>query len=146
MPLRQKIFAIIISLSLLLFIVELVRRKKLREEYSWLWLLTGTIILILALWYDLLQWITHVIGAGLPTSTLFFLGLVFLILIAIQFSVKVSELNNQVKNLTQENGLLKNRIEEIEDLAELGQAEKTSTDRNEKRRDYNGEKGEKRET
>ena len=139
MPLRQKIFAIIISLSLLLFIVELVRRKKLREEYSWLWLLTGTIILILALWYDLLQWITHVIGAGLPTSTLFFLGLVFLILIAIQFSVKVSELNNQVKNLAQENGLLKNRIEEIEE-------EKTSTDKNEKRRDYNGEKGEKRET
>ncbi|KPJ61759.1 MAG: hypothetical protein AMJ42_01005 [Deltaproteobacteria bacterium DG_8] len=138
MPLRQKIFAIIISLSLLLFIVELVRRKKLREEYSWLWLLTGTIILILALWYDLLQWITHLIGARLPTSTLFFLGLVFLILIAIQFSIKVSELNNQVKNLTQENGLLKNRIEEIEE-------EKTSTDRNEKRRDYNGEKGEKRE-
>ena len=130
MPLRQKIFAIIISLSLLLFIVELVRRKKLREEYSWLWLLTGTIILTLALWYDLLQWITHLIGAGLPTSTLFFLGLVFLILIAIQFSVKVSELNNQVKNLAQENGLLKNRIEEIEE-------EKTSTDKNEKRRDYN---------
>ena len=72
-------------------------------------------MLILALWYDLLQGITHLIGAGLPTSTLFFLGLVFLILIAIQFSVKVSELNNQVKNLAQENGLLKNRVEELED-------------------------------
>jgi len=133
MPLRQKSFAIIISLFLLVFIIELVRRKKLREEYSWLWLLTGTIILILALWYDLLQWITHLIGASLPTSTLFFLGLVFLILIAIQFSVKVSELNTQVKNLAQENGLLKNRIEELEE-------------ENEKTRTYNGEKEEKRET
>lgn len=139
MPLRQKSFAIIISLFLLIFIIELVRRKKLREEYSWLWLLTGTIILILALWYNLLQWITHLIGASLPTSTLFFLGLVFLILIAIQFSVKVSELNNQVKNLTQENGLLKNRIEELEE-------EKPSTEENEKRRVCNGEKEEKRET
>jgi len=135
MPLRQKTFAIIISLLLLVFIIELVRRKKLREEYSWLWLLTGTAILILALWYDLLQWITHLIGAGLATSTLFFLGLVFLILIAIQFSVKVSELNNQVKNLAQENGLLKNRIEELE-------GEKTSGDRNEKRRAYHGEEKE----
>ena len=114
MPLRQKIFAIIISLTVLVLIIELVRRKKLREEYSWLWLLTGAMILILALWYDLLQGITHFIGAALPTSTLFFLGLVFLILIAIQFSVKVSELNNQVKNLAQENGLLKNRVEELE--------------------------------
>jgi hypothetical protein len=139
MPLRQKIFAIIISLSLLVFIIELVRRKKLREEYSWLWLLTGAIILILALLYDLLQGITYLIGAGLPTSTLFFLGLVFLILIAIQFSVKVSELNNQVKNLAQENGLLKNRVEELEE-------KKPSTVSNEKRRAYDGEKEEKRET
>lgn len=137
MPLRQKIFAIIISLVLLVFIIELVRRKKLREEYSWLWLLTGTVILILALWYDLLQGITHLIGAGLPTSTLFFLGLVFLILIAIQFSVKVSELNNQVKNLAQENGLLKNRVEELEE-------KKPFTDSNEKRRVYDGGKEEKR--
>lgn len=139
MPLRQKIFAIIISLTLLVFIIELVRRKKLREEYSWLWLLTGSVILILALWYDLLQGITHLIGAGLPTSTLFFLGLVFLILIAIQFSVKVSELNNQVKNLAQENGLLKNRVEELEE-------EKPFTDSNEKRSAYDGEKEEKRQT
>jgi hypothetical protein len=113
MPLQQKIFAIIVSVALLVFIIELVRRKKLREEYSWLWLLTGAIILILALWYDLLQWVTQLIGAALPTSTLFFLGLVFLILISIQFSVKISELHNQVKNLAQEMGLLKNRIEEL---------------------------------
>ena len=135
MPLRQKIFAIIISLTLLIFIIELVRRKKLREEYSWLWLLTGAMILVLALWYDLLQGITHLIGAGLPTSTLFFLGLVFLILIAVQFSVKVSELNNQVKNLAQENGLLKNRVEELEE-------KDPSSLRNEKRRDFNGQKEE----
>ena len=134
MPLRQKIFAIIISLTLLIFIIELVRRKKLREEYSWLWLLTGAMILILALWYDLLQGITHLIGAGLPTSTLFFLGLVFLILIAVQFSVKVSELNNQVKNLAQENGLLKNRVEELEEI--------NPSLKDEKRRDYNGQKEE----
>jgi hypothetical protein len=134
MPPRQKIFAIIISLTLLIFIIELVRRKKLREEYSWLWLLTGAMILILALWYDLLQGITYLIGAGLPTSTLFFLGLVFLILIAIQFSVKVSELNNQVKNLAQENGLLKNRVEELE--------EKNPSLKDEKRRVYNGQKEE----
>lgn len=134
MPPRQKIFAIIISLTLLIFIIELVRRKKLREEYSWLWLLTGAMILILALWYDLLQGITYLIGAGLPTSTLFFLGLVFLILIAIQFSVKVSELNNQVKNLAQENGLLKNRVEELE--------EKNPSLKDEKRSMYNGQKEE----
>jgi hypothetical protein len=114
MPIRQKIFAILISIGLLIFIVELVRRRKLREEYSWLWLLTGIIILILASWHNLLIYVTQFIGAALPTSTLFFMGLVFLFLIAVQFSTKISKLTDQVKNLTQENALLKKRIEKVE--------------------------------
>ena len=38
---QQKIFAIIASVLIMLLVVELVRRRRLREEYSWLWLLTG---------------------------------------------------------------------------------------------------------
>jgi len=46
MPLRQRIFALTISIGLLLLIVDWVRRRKLREEYSVLWMLTGMVILI----------------------------------------------------------------------------------------------------
>ena len=77
MPLEQKITAIIIAVSIFFLIIELVRRRKLREEYSWLWLLTGTILLVLTLEYQLLVWITGLIGAAAPTSTLFFLLLYF---------------------------------------------------------------------
>ena len=51
---RQKFVAILLAIGLIVFIFELVRRKKLREEYSWLWMLSGAAILILAVWYDLL--------------------------------------------------------------------------------------------
>jgi hypothetical protein len=115
MPLRQKLFAIFISLALLMLIIELVRRRKLREEYSWLWLLTALIILFLASWHHLLIYVTSFIGAGLPTSTLFFFSLVFLFLIAIQFSIRISQLTNQIKTLVQENGLLHKRIDELEE-------------------------------
>ncbi|MCX5884707.1 MAG: DUF2304 domain-containing protein [Proteobacteria bacterium] len=128
MPLRQKIFVILISIALMIFIVELVRRRKLREEYSWLWLLTGVIILILASWHDLLIYVTQFIGAALPTSTLFFLGLVFLFLIAVQFSTKISKLTDQVKNLAQENALLKSRIEKMEGNKEKGIEERQEKD------------------
>jgi hypothetical protein len=104
----------LISIALLIFIIELVRRRKLREEYSWLWLLTGLVILALASWHDLLLFVTRMIGAVLPTSTIFFFGIVFLFLIAIQFSIRISKLTNQIKNLTQENALLKLRIEKVE--------------------------------
>jgi hypothetical protein len=114
MPLRQRIFALTISLGLLLLIIELVRRRKLREEYSALWILTGVVVLILALWFELLEWITGLIGAVLPVSTLFFFGLFFLILICLYFSVKMSEINNQVRDLAQAIGILETHIQELQ--------------------------------
>jgi len=107
MPLRQQIVTIMVAVSIFIVIIELVRERKLREEYSWLWLVTGTGIVILTVWYDLLIKLTHLIGAVLPTSTLFFCGLIFLMLVCIQFSIKISTLTNQVKDLVQEVTLLK---------------------------------------
>lgn len=108
---RQKLAAILLAIGLIVFIFELVRRKKLREEYSWLWMLTGAVILILAVWYDLLFLITRLIGAVLPTSTIFFFGLFFLILINLYFSIKLSKLSDQMKTLTQKLAILGEKVE-----------------------------------
>ena len=107
MPLRQKIVTIMIAISIFIIIIELVRKRKLREEYSWLWLFTGAALVVLTIRYDLLIKLTHLLGAVLPTSTLFFCGLIFLMLVCIQFSIKISTLTNQVKDLVQEVTLLK---------------------------------------
>ena len=64
--------------------------------------------------YDWLIALTNFIGAVLPTTTLFIGSIVFLILIAVQFSIKLSLFSNQIKNLAQENALLKNRLETLE--------------------------------
>lgn len=102
MDIRQKILAAVCGVSLLLVIIELVRRRKLRVEYSWLWLLAGATILIVGLNYGLLLWITDLIGAGFTSSTLFFFGIFFVLALCLQFSVKISKLETQVKNLAQE--------------------------------------------
>jgi len=101
MTIQQKIFALIIGAGLFLVIIELVRRRKLAEEYSFIWLLTGFGIIVLILWYDLLEWLTRLIGAKTPTTTLFILGFVFLILINLYFSLKITKLTSQVKDLAQ---------------------------------------------
>jgi len=111
MPLRQKVFATVVGIGLLVLIFELVRRKKLREEYSWLWMLTGLAILILAVWHDLLLFITRLIGAALPASTIFFFGVFFLVLINLHYSVKVSKLTDQIRKLTQRLALLADEVE-----------------------------------
>lgn len=108
---QQKIFAIIVSVLIMLLVVELVRRRRLREEYSWLWLLTGGIIILLVVWYDLLVFITHLIGAVAPTTTLFIFGLLFLMLISLHYSIQISKLSHQVKEMAQQLTLLKGKLE-----------------------------------
>lgn len=115
MPIRQKIFAILICVMIFVTIIELVRRRKLREEYSWLWLLTGAVLFVLAVKYNLLMAVTRFIGAGFPTSTLFFFGIIFLILINLHFSIVLSHFANQIKNLMQEVALLKNKMQEYKE-------------------------------
>ena len=106
MPLNQRIFALSLAILFLVFVLDLARRKKLRVEYSILWSMTAAAILILVLWYDSLVFITKWIGAVLPTTTLFIFGLMFLLFVNLHFSVKLSELSEQVKNLAHEIAML----------------------------------------
>jgi len=107
MPLTQTIFALIVCTMVFLFTIELVRKRKLREEYSVLWLLTSVVMFLLVLNYDWLVALTQLIGAALPTTTLFLGAILFLMLIVMQFSLKLSDLSDKVKNLAQENALLR---------------------------------------
>jgi len=111
MPLQQQIFALMVSILVFAFTINLVRRKKLREEYSTLWLATSALMFLLVLKYDWLVTLTETIGAVLPTTTLFIGSIVFLMMIAVQFSMKISTLADQVKNLSQDNALLRTELE-----------------------------------
>jgi hypothetical protein len=115
MPLRQQIFALAVSVVVFAFTIEMVRRKRLREEYSVLWLCASFAMFVLVLKYNWLVAVTNAIGAVLPTTTLFFGSSIFLILIGIQFSMEISKLNDQVKNLVQDNALLRKRVDDLQD-------------------------------
>lgn len=111
MPISQKLFALFVCLLVFVVTVALVRQRRLREEYSVLWLSTSLLMFVLVLRYDWLVKLTDVVGAALPTTTLFIGSIIFLVLIAVQFSMKLSRLADQVKNLAQENALLRAEVE-----------------------------------
>jgi len=111
MPIKQQIFAIVISLMVFVFTIEMVRKKRLREEYSVLWLCTSFVMFVLVVKYQWLITITNVIGAVLPTTTLFLGSIIFLVLLSVQFSIKISRLTDQIKDLVQENALLRHEFE-----------------------------------
>ena len=106
MLLRARVFVIFVGISLFLFIVELVRRRKMREEYSWLWLLAGVTICALSIWNGVIIVLARMVGAVYEPSVLFFFSLVFIALINIFYAIKLSALTEQVKNMAQKIALL----------------------------------------
>ena len=113
MSFRIKIVTFVICIAMLLLVVDLVRRRKLREEYSQLWFATWFGILALMVWFDLLKWISHFIGAVSNVSTLFLFAFMFLILISLHFSVVISKLTNRLKDLSQQYAILRNELESM---------------------------------
>jgi len=103
---RIRIITIVAAVAILILIVELVRRRKLKEEYSLLWVLTAALLVLLSVWYTLLVKVTHLIGGTVPSSTLFFFGLVFVISLMLHFSIRISLMERRITSLVQEIGLL----------------------------------------
>ncbi len=111
MPLRQKIFAIIVSLIFLWMIIDMVRKRRLLEQYAIIWLFLGVTMCVFGLWYDALLFVTELIGAGLTSSTLFFFGIAICLLLNLQASFNLSKNATHIKNLNQEIALLKHQLE-----------------------------------
>lgn len=109
MTFHQKMFAIIATLLLFSFIIYLIKNKRLKEEYSVLWFSTGLILIIIVIWYTPLVYLTNLIGAVLPTTTLFIFSIIFLMAISLHFALKISYLTDQVKDLAQEISIIKSQ-------------------------------------
>lgn len=129
MPLRQQVFALIVCLLVFFFNIYMIRQRHLKEEYSVLWLGTSIVMFVLVLKYDWLETLTRLIGAGLPTTTLFIGSIIFLMLISVQFSIKISKLSNQLKDLAQDNALLRAELNSLKRMPGHGVESPNSSDR-----------------
>ncbi len=105
-----KILAVAGSGAILVVVVELIRRGKLKERYSLLWLFAGAVLLILSSSRYLLELISRAIGIFYPPSFLFLLAFFFLLLITLHFSVVISGLSEKNKKLAQELALLRQEL------------------------------------
>lgn len=114
LPTHHRVVAIILAVAMLIGVIELVRKRKLREEYSAIWTLTAIMLLALALEPRLLALFQQAIGAVFATNALFFGALVFLMLVALQFSVHLSKLTFRIKALSQCLALLEKDLETME--------------------------------
>jgi len=108
---RVDLVAVVAAAILLGYIVESVRRRRLREEYSILWLATATIILLLSLVRPALDILARALGIAAPVNALFVVGFAFTTIILLHFSTVISRLSRENRELAQRYALLVYRLE-----------------------------------
>ena len=114
-PVRVSIAAAIASVVLILVVLELIRGRRLKERYALLWLVTGVVLLVLALWRDGLNTIAGWLGvSGYPPAILFAAATLFVIVVLLHYSTVLSKLDDENTLLAQEFALLRRRVEELE--------------------------------
>lgn len=114
LPPHQKYVAVGLGLLMLVAVLELVRKRKLREEFSYLWIGTAILLVGLALEPRALYVFQVAIGATKAVPTLFSGALVFLMLVSLMISVRLSRLTFRNKRLNRELALQQLRLEDLE--------------------------------
>ncbi len=110
---RIQIIAIIGSVSLLIFIIVLIRQHRLKEEYSLLWLFFTAIFIVFSIWRDGLEWVSEIIGIAYPPAALFLILIMALFVIMIEFSVIISKQSFWIKSMSQDLGIMKQELKEL---------------------------------
>ncbi|HZN12185.1 MAG TPA: DUF2304 domain-containing protein [Blastocatellia bacterium] len=117
---QVQIVSILGSALVMLLVFHLIRRRKLREEYALLWFGASLVLILVAVWRDSLEYAARLLGVAYPPSVLL-LGVIAVgFLLAMHYSVSLSQLAEQNQRLAQELALLRHDLERAGGRNQLG--------------------------
>jgi hypothetical protein len=122
---KLNVLTIIVGLILLMVILELLRRRQLREKYAVLWIVVGIGVIPLAIFPRGLDRVAQLVGVASGASLVLFLGLLLLLLICTHLSWEVSQLEEETRTLAEEVALIRTRLTDLEarELRQLAELE-----------------------
>lgn len=102
-----------IGLVCLALIVELIRKRRLREEYALLWIAATLAIIGLSMQREILHKLAELMGVAYPPMVLPMIAGIFGLLLAVHFSLVISRLSGENKTLAQDVALLRLEVAEL---------------------------------
>lgn len=112
---RIQAIAIATSILFLLYIVRLIIKGKLREEYSIVWIVCTIILILFSFWRDGLAVVSDLVGVYSPPNLVLIATIFAVFIYLLHLSVVVSKLHAQNKQLAQDIALLKEKIGKLKD-------------------------------
>ena len=97
------------------FVFHLLKRRRLDIKYTLLWLLLGAVMLAFNIKPNLLTVISKMFGIVDEVNALFLIALAAITIILMAITSIVSGQKEAIKILVQKNGMLENRIKQLEE-------------------------------
>jgi hypothetical protein len=108
------IVGIIVAIVMLAFVIELLRRRRLRERHAIWWLIATVLALLAGLFPGALQWVASLAGVVIPANLVFFVSIGVLVIVCIQHSAELTDLESETRVLAERTALLELRVKELE--------------------------------
>ncbi|MET4583513.1 hypothetical protein ABIE21_003039 [Conyzicola nivalis] len=115
MTFTSYLFGILSAALILVVVVELLRRRHLRERHAVWWFVAGVIALIVGVFPATLEWAADAVGVEVPTNLVFFSGIAVLFLVCLQHSSELTQLESKTRTLAERVALLELRLNELDD-------------------------------
>ncbi|WP_034594848.1 DUF2304 domain-containing protein [Hamadaea tsunoensis] len=100
------------GLLLLAGIVELLRRRQLREKYGVLWIGVGLVIIPLSVFPHAVDRVASFFGMASGVSLVLFAAIVFLLVVCLHLSWEVSRLEEKTRTLAEEIALIRMKVDQ----------------------------------
>ena len=108
----KNIYFIILSVLCMIYVIHIVRKKKLSIGESFWWFFASIIMLLLSIFPYTINWLAKIFNIAYPPSLLFVFCIVFLVFINFRATKKLSELQSKVTELAQQVSILKSNQED----------------------------------
>ncbi len=105
------LFAVALTVVVLVMLFLLMRRRRIREKYAAVWIALALAVVVLGAFPRLAVWLASLVGVETPANLVFALAFVVLLLVCIQLSVEVSNLEEETRTLAEEIALLRFDVE-----------------------------------
>lgn len=115
MTVTSYIFGVLSALLTLVVVIEMLRRRRLRERHAIWWLVAGTLALVIGVFPDTLVWAARLIGVAVPLNLVFFVSVAVLFLVCIQHSAELTALEERTRTLAETVALQDMRVRVLED-------------------------------
>ena len=120
----QYSLGIIASVATFAIVIEMLRRRRLRERHAGWWIVAGLFAIVISVFPTTLRFASELLGFEVPVNLVFFLSLFILFLVALQHSSELTQLESHNRSLVERLIVLELKVKDLaKNTSESGRSE-----------------------